>query len=197
MEKTFLEIAKLTDKKQSASKFNEGELYWQVDVLDGKTNRECRVFGDWVKDWKLGDIIEVVWEKAEPWVDKHGTSHDKWKLKNPAAKPSGNWGGRGGGSAAAGVPSLAHAWQIAAQLAMTPTFSAYIKNLDDVENLATKILPRIQPKKVEAPAAPAEAAPVAAPVAAPAPVAAAPAPVQNTAPVVTDEEFEEDDDKPF
>jgi len=62
MEKTFIEVVEIS-KKQAPSKFKEGVLYWQVSVTDGRTNRKVTIFGDWAKDWKLGDVIEVIWEK--------------------------------------------------------------------------------------------------------------------------------------
>lgn len=192
-DKVFIEITEIS-KKQAASKFKEGELYWQVDVTDGKTGRKARVFGDWPKDWKLGDQIEVIWEKRDPYVDKNGKSHDQWALKDPNAAPKKAWGGNGGGGSG-GPSSLVSAWMIAASLMpfFYPGEKAAGKKIKDVEELALAILPKIQPVAA-APVAAEEkaAAPAAAPQAAPAPAAEAPKPA---APAATD--FAEDEDKPF
>jgi hypothetical protein len=193
-DKTFIEIVEIT-KKQSPSKFKEGELYWQTNITDGKTGRKATVFGDWGKDWKLGDTVEVAWEKGEPYKGQ-----EQWKLKDPNAAPKKPWTGgesRGGGSSA---PMIVHAWMIAATL--MPYFypGDKPKKLVDVEELAKAILPKLQTAAPVAPAeaaAPAVAAAPVAPVAPVKPAVVAAAPVQNTAPVVQDEEFDEDDDKPF
>lgn len=204
MEKTIIEIAEIKDKKQAASKFKEGELYWDVTVVDGKSNRVGRAFGDWAKDWKLGDQVEVVWEKSTYTNARTGVTSENWRLKNPNEAPKQNWGGgnRGGGNFGGGAQnSTVSAYMIAATL-LAPQFVGKKVVLEYVTELADKIKPRIEvAPPAPAPAAPVAAAPVATPAPAPtpapvaAPVAAA-APV-NTAPAVEEDDFEEDDDKPF
>jgi hypothetical protein len=131
MEKTILEIQEVVDRKQAASKFKEGELYWDVTVIDSRTGRKGRTFGDWAKDWKIGDKVDVMWEKSS-FVNSQGTSVDTWKLKDPNVKPKGNWGGNKSNT-------KADAMLIAATLLSPFFFKAEKINFEQLDTLTEQL----------------------------------------------------------
>ena len=166
------------------------------------------MFGDWGKDWKLGDQVEVIWEPNN-WTDnKTGELKSGWKLTNPNAAPKKPFVQYNQNAPAASASALlVSAWTIAASL--IPYFYSNPEKkakLEDVQALAEAILPKIKPAPVvgneihapvaTTPAPAVQAAPVAV-ASAPAPIQAAPAkPVVDTTPSSVTDDIE-DDDRPF
>lgn len=197
-DKAFIEIIEIS-KSQKASKFKPGELYWDVKVTDGKTRRKVTVFGDWGKDWKLGDVVEVIWQTND--YEKDGVIKSGWKIVDPNAKPTSPRPAQPVSAAVSSAPNMVNAFMIAATAASTIFKNTEKVTLDMVEALAKAVMVKLQAATPVAPvaAAPAVAEPAApvAPVVTQTQTAAAPVATVDTTPKLAESDFEEDEEKLF
>lgn len=122
------------------------------NITDGRSRRVGSTFKeDWVKDWKLGDKVEVIWKKGTVYK---GTQ--QWSIHDPNEKPRSGRNQFGGGQSRGfpTTPMIVYAYQLAASLGkvLLPAKSS----LDDYDKLARSILenlnkglPPIAPEKKE------------------------------------------------
>lgn len=68
------------------SKYKEGETYEVTTVID-QTGRRLTATGNWAKDWKQGDEIEVNVESSKWFNKKTGIEETSLRLVDPNKKP--------------------------------------------------------------------------------------------------------------
>lgn len=137
MDKVKIKISKV-GRKQMPSKFKEGETYNITTVMDEITGRKGQAMGAWSDVWKVGDIVEGIWEEKK-YTDKDGFEQKSWKITNPDKKEF-----KGGGSYGPRKATLVDAYTIAALLAPLLYKDKKILKFEDIAKLADEIMKKVE-----------------------------------------------------
>ena len=149
MQKEIMQIKEFKQEPMEKTSMKTGKVYWSARVVDGRTGRTGFTFGEWSKSWKIGDEVEVLWERND-WVNAKGETVEGWNIKDPndtGPKPS--FGGGGGYKGYNSNRGVVDSYLIAAALAPTLYKNKVKVHLDDIEALANAVAERLKKSKPE------------------------------------------------
>ena len=187
-----------------AIEVDTSKSYRSITVTDGYSNRKARVNGDWTANWKVGDIIDIIWIANEYPAGSGKMSYKLWEPKADSKKPTADTPTQAGGQVSVGMSideKKTNAWLIA-----STAFSGKFESVEDLIKMSRQVYSALYnstavPKKTAAAAGPATAHTAnVVPAAQPPAPAPEPTPAPATLPIdfdTVEEDFEEDSETPF